>query len=513
MLAERAGAICAVQVLCARSGVYAGRYVDTPDDCVSIADIAPLPFGEAAEDALRTRLFQAEGERRFTHIHRVVAEYLGAKWLARCFESGRSERRIFSLFRSGDGVPTSLRGLHAWMGHFNAGLAIRCIAADPYAVLRYGDAETIGLDQARALLRALKTLSETDPYFASEDWGRHPASGLMRSELKEEVLDVIATPGRHTHLAILLLSAMSDTELAEELRETLAHILLDPARTYAERSDAAQAIRAAASTTDWEAVILQLLAEESDDAAQLACDILKAVGASALPLETSVEAVLAHLGLTERHIAAPDTAVARHVHKSLFLDLDTARLARLLDMIADRAGPLMGRADFSAKRQITTLVRRLALAVLEADPTTAPERIWAWLEWLDGSRPYNDVERDRLAELFARQRAHRAALLEHVLLTPCTNSTSMAAHRLHQARLGLYPTGEDLVVLLRAMRARAGGGPVDADLWRDLLRLGRSSRRRGGHRSRSGRRDRSRRSRAARYPRPDDPDHRTGMAP
>ena len=115
-----AGAICAVQVLCARSGVYAGRYADTPDDCVSVADIAPLPFGEAADDARRTRLFQAEGELQFTHIHRVVAEYLGAKWLARCFESGRSERRIFSLFRSGDGVPTSLRGLHAWMAHFNS---------------------------------------------------------------------------------------------------------------------------------------------------------------------------------------------------------------------------------------------------------------------------------------------------------------------------------------------------------------------------------------------------------
>ena len=470
-----ASAMCATQILCARGGVFAGSYADTPDDCVNIADVTRLSFGEPAEDALRTRLFHADGVHRFTHVHRVVAEFLGAKWLARCFEAGRSERRIFSLFRSGDGVPTSLRGLHAWMAHFNAGLAIRCIASDPYAVLRYGDAETIGLDQARALLCALKMLSETDPYFASEDWGRHPASGLMRSESKEDVLAVIGTPGRHTHLAILLLSAMPGTELAEELRETLTHILFDPARTYAERSYAADAIRASPSAIEWEAVIHQLLAEEADHAARLACDILKAVGANAVSLETGVEAVLAHLGLTERHIAAPNTAVARHVDKSLFLDLDTARLARLLDMIADRAGPFMGRADFSAKRQITTLVRRLALAVLEADPTTAPERIWAWLEWLEGSRPYNDVERERLAELFARQLALRAALLEHVLLTPCANSTSIATHRLHQTRLGLYPTDEDLVVLLRAVRARAGGGPVDADLWRDLLRLGRSN--------------------------------------
>ena len=103
----------------------------------------------------------------------MVAEYLGAKWLAACFDARPSERRIFSLFRPGDGVPTSLRGLHAWLMHFSPALADGCIAADPYAVLRYGDAETINLDQARVLLAALITLSEDDPYFAAEDWGRH----------------------------------------------------------------------------------------------------------------------------------------------------------------------------------------------------------------------------------------------------------------------------------------------------------------------------------------------------
>ena len=127
---------------------------------------------------------------------------------------------------------------------------------------------------------------------------------------------------------------------------------------------------------------------------------------------------------------------------------------------------LHARADFSAKRQITALVRRLALTVLEADPGTTPDRVWAWLEWLDGSRPYNDVERER---------ALRAALLEHVLLTPCARSTGMAAHRLYQTHLGLYPADVDLVAVLRAVGARAGDGPIDADTWRDLLRLGRSA--------------------------------------
>ena len=250
-----AGAIGATLVLCARSGVFTGAYPDTPGDIAQVAEIARLPKAALAEDALKTRLFQAEDEHRFKPVHRVVAEYLGAKWLAACFEAGCSERRIFSLFRSGDGVPTSLRGLHAWLAHFNDRLAIRCIDADPYAVLRYGDAETLGLDQARALLAALKRLSEADPYFASEDWGRHPASGLMRRELKEEVLAIIGTPGRHTTLAIVLLGAMSGTELAEALGETLAGIMFDSNRAYGERSTAADAIRASTTPSDWEGVI------------------------------------------------------------------------------------------------------------------------------------------------------------------------------------------------------------------------------------------------------------------
>ena len=203
-----AGAICATQLLCDRVGVYVGSHAETPDEFVNVSDIEKLRLGEAARDALRVRLFQGEGEQRFTHVHRVIAEYLGARWLARCFEEGVSERRLFSLFRHGDGVPTSLRGLHAWIAHFSEALAGRCIAADPYAVLRYGDAETLSLDEARALLDALQELSEEDPYFRSEDWGRHRVSGLMRPELKRNIIGIIGTPGKHVQLRTLLLEAI-----------------------------------------------------------------------------------------------------------------------------------------------------------------------------------------------------------------------------------------------------------------------------------------------------------------
>ena len=117
------------------------------------------------------------------------------------------------------------------MAHFSGPLARGCIAADPYAVLRYGDAEELELDQARILIEALRKLSEKDPYFRSEDWGRHPASGLMRVELKDDILAIIETPDRHTQLTVLLLEAMFKTELAQRLGAALREILFDRDRS------------------------------------------------------------------------------------------------------------------------------------------------------------------------------------------------------------------------------------------------------------------------------------------
>ena len=102
-----AGALCAAQLLCGRIGIFDGPNMETPEGYLNVADMAALPFGGAANDALRVRLFQSEVENRFTHVHRVIAEYLGSRWLARSFEAGVSEKRIFALFRQGEGVPTS----------------------------------------------------------------------------------------------------------------------------------------------------------------------------------------------------------------------------------------------------------------------------------------------------------------------------------------------------------------------------------------------------------------------
>ena len=120
-------------------------------------------------------------------------------------------------------------------------------------------------------------------------------------------------------------------------------------------------------------------------------------------------------------------------------------------------------------------MRRLAATVLEADPAIRPDRIWNWIEWLDRHRAHGDDANKRLIAVFRENADLRAALLEHVLLTPCAKNTWMAGHRLFDTGLELHPTSEDLAGVLRALGARTGDGNIDRETWRGLLLHGRTA--------------------------------------
>lgn len=337
-----AGAHAAVQLLCDFSGIYTGAAGSVPEGFVHVDAVVALPLNIGARAVLRTRLFKAEGEHRFQLVHRVVAEFLGARWLAACFEKGVPDRRILGFLGSGGGVPTSLRGIHAWLAHFSDALAPRCIAADPYAVLRYGDADTMPVGQARLLLAALKRLSTIDPYFRAEDWGRHPAAALMKSELKDDILDIIRNPGEHTHLTFLLMEAMEASPLATELAPELTEIIFDRARYFGERSRAADALRGADVIDDWPALIERLLATSDEDSRRLAWEQLHDVGLGRVPMPLVVRTLLAHIGLSG--IAADpdeDRVHLAHISDESVDALSLAQLTEFLETLRATAEPLL----------------------------------------------------------------------------------------------------------------------------------------------------------------------------
>jgi hypothetical protein len=470
-----AGAHAAVQLLCDFNGVYAGAAGSVPEGFVHVDAIAVLPLSVGAHAVLRTRLFKAEGEHRFQLVHRVVTEFLGARWLAGCFEMGVPDRRILGLLGSGGGVPTSLRGIHAWLAHFSDALAPRCIAADPYAVLRYGDADTMPVAQARLLLAALKQLSTTDPYFRAEDWGRHPAAALMKSELKGDILDIIRNPGEHTHLTFLLMEAMETSLLADELASELTEIMFDAARYFGERSRAANALRSICAIDDWSVTIERLLAMGDDDACRLAWEQLNDVGLGMVPMPLVVRTLLAHIGLSGTPVDPDDDRLDLAYISDKSLDtLILPQLGELLVELRAAAEPLLEHASLSQKPQIVDIARTAALRALKLDSTIPAATIWHWLGWLPRNEGYRREVEAALYRWFADHDMTRREMQAHVMFDAGYEHVRDAMFALHYYGSNLPFTNADRATLLEVAEERARPLPVEIELLKELVLLDRS---------------------------------------
>ena len=468
------GAICATLLLCDLLGVHDGPVADTPAGFLNVADVDGLPFAGAAADALGTRLFQADGEGRFSCLHRSIAEYLGAAWLTHCVEDGSTGAGVLSLFDPGGGVPgcspvpAALRGLHAWIARLSPALASRCFAADPYGVLREGEMELLAPDRARALLAALKERSGEDPCFDAEDRSVHRASGLMRPELKDDVVRVLAEPGPHAQLSAFLIQAMGATDLSVEDTRMLEAILFDRDRDYRERAKAFWALDARIPADD-EAVVLRLLDLGDAGSARLACEILASMEPDDAAARRSPTA-----GRTGPKPAGGDDTAPQGAAipgNEPFGSLGTARLAGLLDLVAEGAPAVIAEAEDWQRAQLTDVGRNLAARVLEADPAVAPQRVWAWIRWADKAE--GAASRERLAEVFGRDGALRAAVLEHALTTPHPGGVSAACRELGKTGLGIGAVAEDHDGLAEALRIRSENRSIDPQTWCDIIELAR----------------------------------------
>lgn len=475
-----AGAYAATQLLCDLPGLFNGPAGKLPDGCVHVGSLAALPHAEAIDAALHTRLFEAEGGQRFHLLHRVIAEYLGAKWLARCFQSGVSSRRLFSLFGQGHGVPTSLRGLHAWMAHFDDTLAEACVAADPYAVLRYGDAETMPAHVARGLLRALAALSDRDPFFRAEDWGRHPASGLMRVELKDEILALIETPDQHTHLTLLLVEAMAGSQLTAALEPELRAMMFDTARYYGERSRAADALRELGRIDDLAATLERLLAQGGEDDRRLAWELLQDIGLGNVPMTLVVQTFYAHIGLTVSSLDQSDDRLdLAYLSDSSIDALSSDQLTALLDAARDQGAELVDDGNHSAKAQVADLVRLAGLRALMLHAEMPPADIWRRLHWVDHNQGYKRETTNALTAWFTAHPMVRRAIQIHVVFDAGYAHVSDASFAFYESGLGLYPEEADVIALIEEYDRRRGDGVADLDLLEELVLL--APRRTGVH--------------------------------
>ena len=153
-LLDAAGRLCAVQLLSGAAGYTWG--LGQPSENYPAVDKCDGINPNLLRFTRSTKLFRGESNNRFAPVHRHIAEFLGARHLARLIEGGLPAQRVISLMTGEDGiVVTEMRGLSAWLAALCREARSALIERDPIGVGLYGDIRGFSHDEKRTLLDSL----------------------------------------------------------------------------------------------------------------------------------------------------------------------------------------------------------------------------------------------------------------------------------------------------------------------------------------------------------------------
>ncbi len=219
---DAAGRLCALLLVSGASGCAVER--DRASDDYLYVGRFGYDQPQLLRLALATRLFVPKSEARFVPVHRHIAEFVGAKHLARVVSSGLPARRVTALLTGGDGgVVTSLRGLSAWLAVLCDDARTELIDRDPVAVASYGDAQGLSIDLKRTLLQALSR--EVDR-LDSVDWTAATIGGVATPGMEPVLQGILESHDEHpVRFVMFVLSALAHGERLPGMADSLLRIV------------------------------------------------------------------------------------------------------------------------------------------------------------------------------------------------------------------------------------------------------------------------------------------------
>jgi hypothetical protein len=225
-----AGYLSAIQLLAGLAGFSLDQ--DTSDDqYVFWSDLSKPDLPMFA--ALKSNLFRVDGgEQLRTPVHRTIAEFLAARYLASQIEhSGLPISRVLALMTGDDGgIVPDLRGLAAWLSvHSRTGRS-ELIARDSLAVVLYGDVRVFPVSDKKRVLEALGREAKRYPWFRSDDWADAPFGALGTKDMESTIQKILTSPSRakaDQSLLNCVLDAIFYGEQMPSLAEPLEAIVRD----------------------------------------------------------------------------------------------------------------------------------------------------------------------------------------------------------------------------------------------------------------------------------------------
>ncbi|MCY3803427.1 MAG: hypothetical protein OXG06_03340 [Gammaproteobacteria bacterium] len=479
-----AGQAMATMLITGRDGIAKGR---ADESMLLLSDISGPENFETTNAVLGSNLFRADtlGSKevnRFMPLHRTVAEFLGARWLAYEVETkgnpNRVTRRLLGLISAEGGVPASLRGLHAWLPKFSPErLGPKAINQDPYGILRYGDGANLSSKQARQILRGVRQLAAFDPFFRDDWWDGIPLQGLAHPALLKEIRSIICDSDEPMHLRSLLLDAINGSEIAKELKPELENIMLDADRIHHERYVAGEAIHSIRdSTFDWVAALTQLAQPCDADSTRLTIELACKIGTEKLNEKLITRIVVAHAGILDEE--AMESGYRADSSLSLLArEISISQIKALLDELTKTVAPLHDPENWWDKdsrkgwTNLYYLSDHLISRQLQHDSDSVESKqLWEWMRSLWSGRDTIDQEHKIVANVIRQSNRLRVGVQRLALFVPGTEDDFYLRNLyLQDLSEALSVTKDDARIHLSEVVAR--GDPVERKRWMALVEL------------------------------------------
>lgn len=474
---DAAGAIMAAMLV---TGSDAATFRQDDLSALSITALNGFVRLEALQAIVRSNLFRVAPEQpdHFRPLHRTVAEFVGARWLGRMIEQhgnpARAAARLLALISTDHGIPSSLRGLAAWLPRFSpAWLGPAIIETEPYAVLRYGDPDNLSAAQGEAMLDSLEKLIAFDPYFLAGDWGRNSAKGLVQPALTEKVRHILTDGNATYQMRSIVFDALHKASGHFPFTSELEAITLDTSRLEGERSGALNVLIARNAKPNWHGLIAALLDHGDTKSTEMAIRTIAKLGPGNFSAKFIVRAIVADAQLrsAESRAAMMTIGTMSHFESSIPDNL----VEPLLDELAAQLAPMRDpkrwwqHDNHPGWREVSSLAAFLIRRQLElTSASLTPEKLFGWMCALMQEHDRDRDDKKVIAEFFKNDDQLRRGIQRLALFGGGTQ-TEFHANHWHLSRLshGLLPTAEDAKLHLAELVAR--NDPADQHWWFALL--------------------------------------------
>ena len=397
-----AGQLCAVQLLTGSAGWY------TLPGCGSDREYLKLEQISGGNQStflhvLDTKLFEAPSEVRVMPVHRHVAEFLAARYLANLINNDLPVRRILSLLTSHDGgIVSELRGLSAWLAAHSKTSRPEFIARDPLGTVLYGDARGFSTKEKRQVLDRLGREAKRNPWFVKTIQVDSRLGDLATDDMEEHFRKILTAPERddaQQSLVLILVEILGHGQALPRLAALMMDILKDDAWWPRIKHRAVDAyIRFQGNTTKLKTLTEDVYAERVSDPED---DLLGHLLTELYPREMSPQEVVQYLRKPKKPNYCPEYEYFWTGH--LAKKSTTIQIAQLLDELL--AGYDQLRTEVQKYRQPIFFLREMPLVLLRRFLETSHEeidtkRLFDWLgvamwgdDWNYGAAARSDEEK------------------------------------------------------------------------------------------------------------------------